>query len=102
MRARPLAAAIALVLSLTVPWLDAEAAGGRVALVVGMSGYRHAPSLKNPANDVNDMGAALGELGFEVTLSADADKAGFEAAIRVFSKRIAAAEVGLVFFAGHG
>jgi uncharacterized caspase-like protein len=102
MRARSLAAAIVLILSLTVPQLSAEAAGGRVALVVGMSGYRHAPLLENPANDAKDMSAALGELGFEVTLSADADKAGFEAAIRAFSKRIAEAEAGLVFFAGHG
>ena len=102
MRARPLAATIALALSLTVPWLTAQAAGSRVALVVGMSGYRHAPLLKNPANDARDMSTALQELGFEVVLSADVDKLAFDAAIRSFSKRIADAEVGLVFFSGHG
>ena len=101
MRPRRLAAKIALALSLAVPCLAAQASG-RVALVIGMSGYRHAPTLKNPANDAKDMSAALRELGFEVVLSADADKLALDAAIRNFSKRIAEAQVGLVFFAGHG
>jgi uncharacterized caspase-like protein len=100
MRPRLLAVTIAAVL-LIVSCLAAHA-GPRIALVVGMSGYRHAPSLKNPANDAKDISAALRELGFEVVHSADADKLALDAFIRSFSKRIADADVALVFFAGHG
>src|SRR5882672_1134282 len=83
-------------------WPSEAAAQKRVALVIGMSGYRHAPSLKNPANDAKDIGAALRELGFEVTLSADVDRLSLDASIRSFSNRIAEADVALLFFAGHG
>jgi uncharacterized caspase-like protein len=100
MRLRLLAATIAVIL-LADSCLTAHA-GLRVALVIGMSGYRHAPSLKNPANDAKDLSAALRELGFEVVHTADVDKVSLDASIRSFSKRIADADVGLVFFAGHG
>ena len=101
MRLHLRAVTIAVVLSLAVPCLAAHA-GGRVALVIGMSGYRHAPSLKNPANDAKDISAALRELGFEVVESTDVDKLALDASIRSFSKRIAEADTALVFFAGHG
>lgn len=100
MRLRLLAATIALIL-LADSRLTTHA-GVRVALVIGMSGYHHAPSLKNPANDAKDLSAALRELGFEVVHIADANKISLDASIRSFSKRIADADVGLVFFAGHG
>ena len=77
-------------------------AGGQVALVIGISGYHHAPALRNPANDAKDLSAALRELGFEVVHTADVGKVSLDASIRSFSKRIADADVGLVFFAGHG
>ena len=100
MRAQLIAATFAAIL-LVVSCPSAQA-GGRIALVIGMNGYRHAPTLKNPANDARDVTAALRELGFEVVHSADADRLALDAAIRGFSKRIADADVGLVFFAGHG
>jgi uncharacterized caspase-like protein len=100
MRLRLLTAAIALTL-LAVPCLATQV-GGRVALVVGMSGYRNAPTLKNPANDAKDLGAALRELGFAVTEAADLDKRRLDEAVRDFARRIAGADAALVFFAGHG
>jgi uncharacterized caspase-like protein len=100
MRLRLLAAAITLIL-LANSSFTADA-GVRIALVIGMSSYHHAPALKNPANDAKDLSAALRELGFEVVHTTDADKVSLDASIRSFSHRIANAEVGLLFFAGHG
>jgi uncharacterized caspase-like protein len=100
MRSRLLAATIALVV-LAAPCLSAQE-GGRFALVIGMSGYRHAPTLKNPANDARDLGATLRELGFAVTEAADLDKRQLDEAVRGFARRIAGADAALVFFAGHG
>ena len=100
MRSHLLAATIALTL-VAVPHVAAHA-GGRVALVIGMSGYRHAPALKNPANDAKDMSTALRELGFTVTEAADLDKRALDEAVRTFAHRIAGADAALVFFGGHG
>ncbi len=73
-----------------------------MALVVGMSGYRNAPALKNPANDAKDLAGALRELGFAVTEAADLDKLRLDEAVRTFARGIAGADAALVFFAGHG
>jgi uncharacterized caspase-like protein len=100
MRSHLLAATAAVVL-LAMPGLTAHA-GGRVALVIGMSGYRHAPALKNPANDAKDMSTALRELGFAVTEAVDLDKRSLDEAVRAFAHRIAGADAALVFFGGHG
>src|SRR5436190_3021471 len=100
MRSRLLAATLLLTL-LAVP-SHAAPAGGRVALVVGMSGYRNAPALKNPANDAKDLAGALRELGFAVTEAADLDKVRLDEAVRTFARGIAGADAALVFFAGHG
>jgi hypothetical protein len=43
-------------------------AGGRVALVVGVSNYDHAGRLANTLNDAKDMAAALKRLGFDVEM----------------------------------
>ncbi|HET6519814.1 MAG TPA: caspase family protein, partial [Geminicoccaceae bacterium] len=47
----------------------------RVALVVGNGAYVHAPALPNPRNDAEAMAATLRQLGFEVELGVDLDKA---------------------------
>ena len=100
MRSRLLAATIAMTL-LAAPCLSAQA-GGRVALVIGMSSYRQAPTLKNPANDARDLGAALRELGFAVTEATDLDKHRLDEAVRGFARHIAGADAALLFYAGHG
>jgi uncharacterized caspase-like protein len=96
-----LLAATAAVVLLAAPYVAAHA-GGRVALVIGMSGYRHAPSLKNPANDAKDVSTALRELGFAVTEAVDLDKRSLDEAVRAFAHRIAGADAALMFFGGHG
>ncbi len=45
---------------------SAVAGEDRVALVIGNSAYIETATLANPANDANDVAAALDGLGFEV------------------------------------
>ena len=49
-------------------------AAKRVALVIGNSTYEHAPILRNPSNDSNDISKALLSLGFEVINVSNANK----------------------------
>ncbi|MBP0582848.1 caspase family protein, partial [Labrys sp. LIt4] len=46
-------------------------AAQKAALVIGNSAYRSVTPLVNPANDANDMAAALGRIGYAVTLVKD-------------------------------
>ena len=99
MRQRPLA----LLLTAILISLPAVAhAQGRLALVIGNGAYRHTPRLVNPVNDARDIAAALSSLGFDVTEAIDLDKRAFDEALRAFADRSAAADVALVFYAGHG
>ena len=67
-----------LVLVLLGALAHAEAAGRRVALVIGNSAYVSVPELDNPSNDAKAVAQQLRDLGFEVTLLLDLDKASFE------------------------
>lgn len=81
--------------------VDAQAAG-RVALVVGNGDYTYVTPLPNPVNDAADVAAALERLGFDVTLLLNADRAALADALAAFETASDSAEVGLVFYAGHG
>ncbi|MEX0285708.1 MAG: caspase family protein [Paracoccaceae bacterium] len=74
----------------------------RVALVVGNGGYTQVPFLDNPTNDATDLAAALGRVGFDVTLLLDADDRDLRRGLRDFARVAATADVSLVYFAGHG
>jgi formylglycine-generating enzyme required for sulfatase activity len=80
----------------------ALAAEKRVALIVGNSAYQHAPKLTNPKNDATDVAAALKKLGFQVVDGFDLDKAAFDRKVRDFAAALKGAEVGVLFYAGHG
>ena len=73
----------------------------RVALVIGNSDYLDVPALENPRNDAEDVAAALTRLGFETTVSLDADRAAMQAAIDEFSAKVEGADVALFYYAGH-
>lgn len=75
--------------------------GRRVALVVGNDTYPSMP-LRNARNDARAVGAALHEIGFEVEVAEDLAGAGLERAVRGFVGKLASAEVGFFFYAGHG
>lgn len=74
----------------------------RIALVIGNSGYEHAPNLPNPQNDAVAIGDVLKEVGFDVSISIDLDQRGMQAALRDFGLKAETADVALVYFAGHG
>jgi hypothetical protein len=74
----------------------------RVALVIGNSAYRYSPRLENPRNDAADMSAVLRQLGFFVIEGFDLVKTAFDAKVRAFTEALDGAEVGLLFYAGHG
>lgn len=74
----------------------------RAALVIGNATYVNSPALTNPANDANDIAAALSEMGFDVLLGVDLDKRGFDGKVREFTRMLAQADVALFYYAGHG
>ena len=78
------------------------AAEKRVALVVGNADYTHASALANPGNDAGDMAEALKAVGVEVILGLNLDKRAFDAKVREFSRALAGADTGILFYAGHG
>jgi hypothetical protein len=74
----------------------------RVALVVGNSGYTSTTPLRTPINDATDMAGALGRMGFEVITGIDVDFVGMHEKAKSFFERLAGANVGLFYYAGHG
>ena len=94
---------IVTVLGLSLQVLTTQVwASQRIALVIGNAAYEHAPRLANPLNDANDIGAALGRLGFKVTKLENADYDGIRQGLRAFTRAAASAEIALAFYAGHG
>jgi hypothetical protein len=82
----------------------AEAAEGerRLALVIGNSQYTSVSTLINPRNDAQAVAQALRNLGFEVTLALELDKANFEQRVRDFANSLDGATAAVFFYAGHG
>ena len=74
----------------------------RVALVIGNATYTHAPRLANPLNDATDISAALARLGFAVTKLENANQGELRQGLLAFTRAASAAEVAVVFYAGHG
>jgi uncharacterized caspase-like protein len=74
----------------------------RVALVVGNSAYVNTGVLANPRHDAADLAKALVQLGFIVDEASDLRKAAFDAALRAFGHKLAGADAGVFFYAGHG
>ncbi len=98
-----LAAAAILISILMLGIANASAATGkRVALVIGNSAYEHAPALVNPANDAADMAQSLREIGFTVVEGLDQGNRGMREKMREFANELRGAEVGMIYYAGHG
>ena len=75
---------------------------GRVALVIGNGSYEKASFLANPGNDARAVGDAFERLGYAVTRLEDADQSALRAGLGNFGRAASAAEVAVVFYAGHG
>jgi hypothetical protein len=86
-------------LILSFPVANAE--GRRVALVVGVSQYEHAPALANTLNDARDTSAALRRLNFDVETVLDPTRVELESAIRRYGDKSADAEASVFHYSGH-
>ena len=74
----------------------------RVALVVGNADYKVGP-LQNPINDATAVAEAFGKLGFDkVVLKRNLGIEQFRAALLELSQAALGADLGVVYFAGHG
>lgn len=75
----------------------------RVALVIGNSAYWPLTTLRNSANDAEDMCAVLSRLGFETTCLRDLPtRNDFRRAVAQFGARLTGPTTALFYYAGHG
>ena len=92
----------ALLWAVVAPWAAALAAE-RVALVIGNGAYEHAPRLGNASNDAKDIRDALVKLGFKVEQTLlDKPKEELIRGLKEFRTAAEAAQIAVVFYAGHG
>jgi hypothetical protein len=77
-------------------------AADRIALLIGISDYRSIPPLKNTVNDATDLSATLKGVGFDVTTLINVSGQELRAALDRFSFKAEAADLALIYFAGHG
>ena len=73
----------------------------RVALVIGNANYQQG-KLNNTLRDAAGMSDTLRKLGFDVVSATDATRDEMLRAITTFGEKLAAADVGLFYFSGHG
>ncbi len=72
------------------------------ALVFGNGDYYGRWALTNPANDAEDVAAALRDLGFKVTLLVNRNNRGMSDAVQHFTRELENGDVALFYFSGHG
>jgi len=77
-------------------------AASRAALVIGNAEYRYSQPLANPLNDATDVADMLERLGFDVIRLFNGDFSKTRDAIRTFNAAVSEAEIGIVYYAGHG
>jgi uncharacterized caspase-like protein len=81
---------------------SAEAAGRRLALVIGNSTYQHVSELTNPQNDAADVADKLRKLSFDVMLGTNLTRDQMHEAFENFAEQLQPGDEGLFFYAGHG
>jgi uncharacterized caspase-like protein len=81
---------------------SADAAGRRLALVIGNSTYQHVAELTNPQNDAADVAEKLRNLSFDVMLGTNLTREQMHEAFQKFSDELKPGDEGLFFYAGHG
>ena len=97
MKARLILAAILIVIA-AAPGRAAD----KVALLIGNAAYTSVSKLANPVNDVRLIEASLQGHGFDVTRIEDQTLTQMNRALRDFRDKADAAEVAMVYYAGHG
>jgi hypothetical protein len=92
-----------LCLAVSAMFATAAAAERRVALVVGISAYKNAPTLSNTINDSKAIAALFKSIGFEVVISrSDLGVVDFKRTVREFLITAENADMAVVYYAGHG
>ena len=82
---------------------SAALADKRVALVVGNSAYQKVGQLPNPAHDAGAIGALFKVMAFDVVEAKfDLGVADLRRALRDFTDQVHDADIGVVYYAGHG
>jgi tetratricopeptide (TPR) repeat protein len=85
------------------PALSGDAAGIRVALVIGNAHYAAQAPLANPPNDASAIAEGLRGSGFQhVTVALDLTREGIVKALHEFQDEADKADWALVYFSGHG
>ncbi len=72
------------------------------ALVIGNGAYPGSGRLDNPVNDANAISQKLRSMGFTVTTVTDANRQRLVQSMAQFRRSAAAADISLLFYAGHG
>jgi formylglycine-generating enzyme required for sulfatase activity len=94
---------VAIALLLLMQFWSTAYAEKRVALVIGNGAYAKVPKLDNPKNDAAAMEAMFKAAGFDAVVRAnDLGVAAMRRALRDFSDTAHNADIGIVFYAGHG
>ena len=74
-----------------------------VALVIGNADYQESiSSLENPENDARDVVKAFESHGYETVLALNLGQRELQAALINFREKADAAEIAVVYYAGHG
>lgn len=79
-----------------------EGADKKVALVIGNSLYQHTTPLANPVADAKLITSALVKAGFAVSHHENVSDAQFEGEVAKFAREAVAANIALIYYAGHG
>ncbi len=88
--------------AILIAWTAAAEAADKVALLIGNAAYTNVSTLANPVNDVRLIEASLQSHGFDVTRIEDQTLSQMNRALRDFRDKADAAEVAMVYYAGHG
>ncbi|MFZ4617757.1 MAG: caspase family protein [Rectinemataceae bacterium] len=73
-----------------------------MSLVIGNGTYANTRSLANPANDAEDVAAAMKKLGWEVLSYKNVSLKAMKTAVRDFATRLSGKKAGFFYYAGHG
>lgn len=79
----------------------AASAETRVALVIGNGAYETKARLPNPANDADDVAAALKRANFDVILGKDLQQSAMQDAAIKFARAASRADVAVFYYSGH-
>jgi TPR repeat protein len=81
--------------------LPASAQEHRLALVIGNSEYRSAPTLSTPVRDATAIAAALQRLGFQAILETNLDRLRMKQALERIDLIKRTAEIAIIYYSGY-